>query len=128
MHTTEHLLQQYLDVFNSAMTANADHFPWKQIVAKGRDEWEGKNVGIGINSPDGGAPETYTIRLTGGNWTLVGPGKVDTVYTWEADRAFLEKVAANPQEYITSPMKINWDWVKSMMGIGPEERSASGGF
>ena len=124
MHTTEHLVQQYLDVVNRALQANRDHFPWKQIIAKGETTWSGKNIGLGINEPGREVPETYTIRFVNGQFVYGGPGKVDTAYTWEADKAFMEKVVANPQEYIDSPMKINWDWVKSSLSIGDNEKAA----
>jgi hypothetical protein len=126
MHTTEHLVQQYLDVVNRSLQANREGFPWKQIISLGETKWSGKNIGLGINEPGREVPETYTIKFANGRFVYDGPGKVDTSYTWEADRNFMEKVVANPQEYIDSPMKINWDWVKSSLNIGDSEDETPG--
>ena len=117
------LVTKYLDVVNRSLQANRDHFPWKQIIAKGETTWSGKNIGLGINEPGREVPETYTIKFVNGSFVNDGPGKVDTTYTWEADKAFMEKVVANPQEYIDNPMKINWDWVKSSLNLGDSEQS-----
>jgi hypothetical protein len=121
----DQLVQQYLDVCNRALRANADHFPWKQIISLGNTKWEGKNIGLGINEPGRETPETYTITFVNGQFVYGGPGKFDTSYTWEADKAFMEKVVASPQEYIDHPMKINWDWVKSSLSIGDNEETTS---
>jgi hypothetical protein len=126
MTDNEQLIQQYLDVVNRALQTNRDHFPWKQIVAMGEKKWHGANIGLGINEDGNPAPQTYTLEFVNGQFVYKGPGKVETTYTWEADKAFMQKVVANPQEYIQHPMKINWDWVKSSLGIGETEDDTPG--
>ncbi|MDQ3024429.1 MAG: hypothetical protein M3R04_08620 [bacterium] len=121
MQNNEQLVKQYLDVVNRSLQANSEGFPWKQIIAKGESTWSGKNIGLGINEPGRETPETYTLTFANGKFVYGGPGKVDTSYTWEADKGFLENVVAKPQEYIDSPMKINWDWIKSSLNIGDAE-------
>jgi len=122
----DQLVQKYLDVCNRALQANRDHFPWKQIIAKGETTWHGKNIGLGINEPGREVPETYTIKFVNGQFVYDGPGKVDTTYTWEADKAFMQKVVNSPQEYIDSPMKINWDWAASALNITNPEKETPG--
>lgn len=126
MHNNEHLVQQYLNVVNRSLQANREGFPWKQIIAKGETTWNGKNIGLGINEPGREVPETYTIKFVNGQFVYDGPGKVETTYTWEADKNFMEHVVANPQEYIDKPMKINWDWVKSSLNIGDNDMETPG--
>lgn len=125
-NNNEQLIKQYLDVVNRALQTNRDRFPWKQIVAAGEKKWHGKNIGLGINADGQDEPETYTLEFVNGQFVYNGPGKFDTEYTWEADRAFMQKVVGNPQEYIEHPMKINWDWVKSSLNIGGEEEETPG--
>ena len=126
MHNNEHLVQQYLDVCNRALEANREGFPWKQIIALGESKWSGNNIGLGINEPGRETPDTYTIKFANGRFIYGGPGKIDTEYTWEADKNFMEQVVANPQEYIDKPMKINWDWAVSSLGIGKSEDETPG--
>lgn len=126
MHN-EQLVKDYLNVVNRALAANRDTFPWKQIIAKGEAGWNGKNIGLGINEPGVKTPETYTFTFRNGKFVYGGPGKLDTSYTWEADKGFMQQVVANPQEYIDSPGKINWDWIKSSLNIGDTQAASSAG-
>ena len=32
---------------------------------------------------------------------------------WKVSQEYLAKVAANPQDYIDHPVKLDWDWLKS---------------
>lgn len=123
---SQKLIQSYLDVVNKTLTTNRDQFPWKQIVDKGEREWHGKNIGIGINNPNDDTPEVHTLEFRKGQFVYLGPGKVNTAYTWEADRQFMQHVVDNPQEYYDNPLKLNWDWMKSSLNIGDRDVETPG--
>ena len=47
-------------------------------------------------------------------------GKQEADVAWTVSRAYLEKLVENRREYIEHPAKIDWDWLKSRVGLGGE--------
>lgn len=113
----EELVTAYLDTCNRAMSAHADSFPFKQIMALGSRIVGKRPMTIAIYRGDGAEPyDHYTYRLEDGQFQMMQHGKVENALQWKAKRSYLEAVVQNPDEYIEHPSKLDFDWLKSRLG------------
>ena len=44
-------------------------------------------------------------------------GKQEPEAGWKVSRSYLESVVENADEYIEHPAKLDWDWLKSRVGV-----------
>lgn len=112
----QQLLVNYLNIANAAMESHQDDFPYKQLHMVGDKLFNDKKFGVGIVKDDPRHPyDYYTVAYKNGAFQLVGHGKKDADLDWHCKRDYLEEVVANPNKYIESPAKLDWDWLKSFL-------------
>lgn len=105
----QHLLQQYIEVCNKALSQNQDKFPYNHLfkalnhvrpvtfilvddAPKGLFELRVESAAIHARDMNGQPPTSQAIRMN-----------IST----------LEEVLQSPEEYINDPSKIDWSWVRS---------------
>lgn len=107
-----------LNVMNAALAEHRDDIPYKQILAGAEKLLKDRNLGVAIYEDDPSSPfDFFTIRFQEGNLQIVSRGKKEPDLTWKVSRRYLEDVAKNSDEYIKHPAKLDWDWLKSRLGI-----------
>ncbi len=112
----QELLVDYLSIANAAMDSHKDEFPYKQMQQVGDKLFDQKKFGVGIVKEDLRHPyDFYTVAYRDGAFQLIGRGKKDTDLDWHCKRNYLEEVVSHPRDYIDSPAKLDWDWLKSFL-------------
>ncbi len=115
------LFLRYLNICNLALREHREQFPYKQIVELGERALGGRNIGVGIYEED---PETIieycTVRFSDGTFDVVEHGEKNVELEWTVKRTYMEHVANHSDQYIDAPEKLEWDWLKSRLGIGEE--------
>jgi hypothetical protein len=109
---------QYINTCNLALSRHKDTMPYKQILELGEKILGGKNIAVEVYEEDPNRPvDLYTIRLNDGNFDVVAYEKQDVAMEWKVKEAYLEKVVKNSQDYIAHPEKLEWEWLKSRIGL-----------
>lgn len=112
------LFTQYLNVINAALAEHKDAMPYKAILEASEKVFGGTKVGVAVYADDPDTPFDYfTIRFREGSYELVSHGKQEPDVAGKVSRDYLEKVVENAQDYIDHPIKLDWDWLKSRLGI-----------
>ena len=109
---------QYINICNLALRHNKDVVPYKQIVELGSKVFEGKNIIVKVYAENVNRPvDCYTIRLNDGTFDVVAYDPQDGAFEWNLRENYLENVVKNSHRYIARPEKLEWDWLKSRMGL-----------
>lgn len=112
------LFYRYLDVCNKAMDKNQEIFPYKQL-------WDvvqkviGKKI-VSFTLYDDVPKEVYDVILKGTHIEVVNHFAVlkgKEPRGWRVNKAYLEKVVKNPQDYINNPARLDWDWLKDRLHL-----------
>lgn len=115
---TSNLFTRALNVINAALEKNRNETPYSQLLAASEKVLGDHNVGVAVYESDASAPfDYYTVRFRDGSFELVSRGKQEPDVGWKVSRGYLEKVAENPDEYIDHPAKLDWEWLKSRVGL-----------
>jgi hypothetical protein len=121
------LLLEYLDVCNTALEAHRHSLPYKPLILTYDKIFANRQVAIDCYREDPQDMEvTFTIRLTNGRFELVPPAEAHPSLHLKLKRHYMEDVVAHRDEYIQHPEKLDWDWLKSRMGIEPHHGPARG--
>src|ERR1051326_1409402 len=120
------LLTDYLNVCNAASEAHRDVFPYKPMIAA-YDKIFDRQVGVDIydSDPDN-VVSSITIRLANGKFEPVPEDEAHPSFHLKLKRQYIEDVVAHPDEYIRHPEKLDWDWIKSRVGLESHHRPAVG--
>jgi len=114
----QELVRRYLDVCNRAMSAHSDSFPFKQIMSLGHRIIGKRPMALGIYKGDGSEPyDYYSFHLEDGMFQKMQHGKAEDAIDWKVKRSYLEAVVEDPDEYIEHPTKLDFDWIKSRLGM-----------
>ncbi len=115
---TQTTFTQAVNVMNAALAEHKSDMPYKQLIEAADKTIGGKKFGVAIYDEDPAKPFDYfTVRYRDGSFEIVSHGKDDPDIPWKTSVGYLEKVAANPEEYIEHPAKLDWDWLKSRVGL-----------
>lgn len=115
---TTTLFTRALNVINSALVANADATPYRALIRTSEKLLDGRRIGVAVYESDPSAPFDYfTICFREGSFELVSHGKQEPDVAWKVSRDYLEKVADHPDEYVEHPAKLDWDWLRSRLGL-----------
>lgn len=116
---TVSLFTEALNVINASLAEHRDTQPYKAMLAASEKLLDDARIGVAVYKTEPSEPfDWFTICYRNGSFELVSHGKRDTDVAWRVSRDYLEKVAGNPREYIDHPVKLDWDWLKSRLGIG----------
>jgi hypothetical protein len=115
---TSSLFLQYLNVCNQALDAHADEFPYRQLVQAAERLAADRRFGVAVYKTERDAPyDFYTVTMTEGRFELLSHGKEEPDLTWKVSQDYLKKVVDDPDTYIQHPAKLDWDWLKSTLGV-----------
>ena len=121
------LVKQYLDVCNAASEAHRHTLPYKPIIAAYDSVFANRQVGVDVYESDPAEIETtVVIRLRNDNFEVVPETDADPSFHLKLKRGYMEDVLAHREEYIQHPEKLDWDWIKSRMGIHAQHGPAHG--
>lgn len=115
---TTALFTEALNVLNAVLSEHRDSAPFETLLRASEKVLGDRPIGVAVYESDASAPFDYfTIRLRDGVFELVSHGKQDPDVAWRVSRAYLEKLTRNPEDYFDNPLKLDWDWLKSRVGI-----------
>ena len=115
---TRSLFIQYINTCNIALSRHKDTLPYKQILELGEKFVGGKNIAVEVYRDDPHRPvDLYTIRLNDGNLDVVAYEKQDVAMEWKVKETYLKKVVENSAEFIAHPERLEWEWLKSRIGL-----------
>ena len=121
------LVIEYLDVCNAASEAHRSSLLYKPIIAAYDSFFENRQVGIDIYGKDTDEIETtVTVRLVNGMFEPVPETEANSSFHLKLGRHYMEDVVAHREEYIRHPEKLDWDWLKSRMGMEPHHGPTRG--
>jgi hypothetical protein len=121
------LLLEYLDVCNTALETHRHSLPYKPLILTYDNVFANRQVGVEIyhNDPDE-LETTLTIRLLNGMFKVVPETEAHPSFHLKFKRRYMEDVVAHRQEYIQHPEKLDWDWLKSRLGMEPHHGPVQG--
>lgn len=121
------LVSEYLDVCNAASEAHRHSVIYKPIIAAYDSVFANRQVGVDVyeSNPDE-IETTITIRLENGRFEPVPETEAHPAFHMKLSRHYMEDVVAHRDEYIRHPEKLDWDWLKSRMGLPPDHEAARG--
>ncbi|MEZ4278686.1 MAG: hypothetical protein R3F21_03580 [Myxococcota bacterium] len=120
--STTPLFAEALDVMNAALARHKDAAPYKQMLGLSEKLIGGRNIGVSIYDQASDRPiDACTVTFEEERFQLVSDGQREPgpEITWKVSREYLEKVVENREDYLAHPAKLDWDWLKSRMGIVP---------
>ena len=116
---TTSLFTQFLNVVNAALAKHGDSMPYRALLRASDEMLDGRKLGVAVYESDANAPFDYfTIRYRERSFEFVSHGKEDPDVAWKVSQDYLEKVVENADDYIEHPVKLDWEWLKSRVGIG----------
>lgn len=119
LEETRTLFIGFLDVCNTALRANKNSFPYKQILPMSKKVFGDRNVGFIVYDDDPDIPTAYfTIRFVDDRIEPLGEGKWHPDYALKVKSDYMERVVRNRKDYIDHPARLDWDWLKSRLSIG----------
>lgn len=125
---TETLLIEYLDVCNTALAANRHSFPYKQLMAVYEKLFTGRQVAVEIYDQDADKIEaTATVQMKNGLFEPVPEAVAKPTFRFKLKRSYMERVVEHRQEYIQHPEKLDWEWLKTRLGMEPSGTSPEEG-
>jgi hypothetical protein len=100
---------------------------YRPIIAAYDSVFVNRQVGVDIYDTDPDEIETtITIRLVDGEFVPVPEADAHPSFHLKLGRRYMKDVVAHRDEYILHPEKLDWDWVKSRMGIEPHHGPSRG--
>ena len=125
--TNLNLLSKYLDVCNAAEDAHRHSLPYKPIIAAYDSVFANRQVGIEIyrNDPDD-VETTIAVRFIDGLFEAVPDSRSQSSFHLKLKRRYMEDVVAHRKEYIQHPEKLDWEWIKSRVGMEPHHHPVQG--
>jgi hypothetical protein len=121
------LVHNYLNVCNAAAEEHRHSLVYRPIIAAYDSVFANRPVGIDIYDHDPDEIETtITIRLVNGEFVPAPGADVHPSFHLKLGRHYMEDVVAHRDEYIRHPEKLDWDWIKSRIGIEPHHGPARG--
>lgn len=121
------LLNDYLDVCNAAADEHRQSLVYRPLIAAFDSVFSGRQVGIDIYDNDTDQIETtIIIYREDGEFVSVREADAHPSFHLKLGRQYMEDVVSHRDEYIRHPEKLNWDWIKSRVGIEPHHGSTRG--
>ena len=111
------LLIDYLEVCNVAIEKHRDSLVHKTVIAAWDMIFGGRDVGIQICDDQDRVQTSETIRFVNGAFVPVAEPQTEPAFRLKVNRSYLEDVLAHRDEYERHPEKLDWDWLKSRLGM-----------
>jgi len=115
---TNALFMQAINVINRSLDAHKDEMPYKQILALSGKLLDDKKIGVAVYENNPNEPfDYYTVEFRQGRLEYVDRGKHEPDVSWTVAREYLQKIVDDPEPYVEHPEKLDWEWIKSRVGI-----------
>lgn len=115
---THELMGNFIEVCNLALEKHKGSFPFSQFIYLGNQLLSGKHFGVEVyKDKPFQTYDYYTITFEDGRILIAGHGKESPVIEWKVGRDYLEKVVEDPNHYIDNPLMLDWDWLRSRIGL-----------
>ncbi len=122
--STASLLVGYLGVCNEALARNRESFPYKQLLAIYEKLFAGRDLGVRVYADDPADEIAHvTVRYINGRYEPVASGNGNKTFRVKLKKSYMEKVVANRGDYVRHPEKLDWDWLRSRVGMDTGEAS-----
>lgn len=105
----DQLVERYLDICMSAIHANAERFPFKQIFTALSDPECDKTIAAYVEDAD--SIRSLYIHVHGESFKVQSAPEDLPKKIWRVNKGFLEDVVETPLIYINNPARIDWDWL-----------------
>ena len=104
------LFLQFLDIYNQAIAAHKEEFPYKYIweAAEKLQTTNGMHVTVYDDEPKG----DYQLRLQDKHIELIEPDGQGS-QGLRINKSYMKRVLENSRDYINEPAKLDWDWLKN---------------
>ncbi len=111
------LLIEYLDVCNAAIEQHRDSLVHKAMIAAWDMIFGGRDVGVNICDDNDRVETSVTIRLGNRAFVPVADPQTEPSFHLKVKRSYMEDVVEHRDEYVRHPEKLDWDWLKSRLGL-----------
>lgn len=112
----EKVFQQYLEICNRAIEQNKHKFPYTEIWGARLNALK-EEMKIEAVVYDDRPKIAYMLRLTQDMKIEIVERKViPPEEAWPFTYQYLRRVVDNPQDYIENPAKLEWGWLKPVLG------------
>ena len=109
---------QYLNVANIVLDENEDKTPYKQLIHAGQKLLDDKRVGMSVYKDDSDEPIAhFTLGMKGNRLEMLAHGKKDIDFGFKVKKSYLEDVVENSDTYIENPLRMDFNWLKSRVGL-----------
>lgn len=102
------LISKYVDICNRALNVNKNRFPFKQILRAASLSESGLRVKV-VMADDGRSVKGLLLK----DDEICCCDLSDFDREWVVQEEYLRNVLCSPEEYISNPAKLNWDWLYS---------------
>ena len=121
------LVRDYLDVCNAAAEEHRHSLVYRSIIVAYESVFANRQVGLDIYDSDPDETETtITIHVVNGEFLTVPEPHAHPSFHLKLGRRYMEDVVAHRDDYIQHPEKLDWDWIKSRIGIEPHHGPTQG--
>lgn len=120
----EQLFKRYMDVCCEVMRVHSDHFPYHQIWGAASKVLGESEVPVAV--VDDRPKALYGLSLK--DHALEAhpiPQAEAPLRPWRLPYSYMKHVVDHPEEYLSHPAKLDWDWLRSRLGFSePEDGQA----
>lgn len=112
----EQVFQQYLEICNRAIELNKGKFPYTEIWgARLKDLKEEMEIHTVVF--DDRPKLSYLLRLTKDMKIEIAEKKeMPPEDAWPFTYQYLKRVVDNPKEYLENPARLEWGWLRPVLG------------
>jgi len=112
----ERVFQQYLEICNQAIEKNKSKFPYTEIWGARLKALE-EELKFEAIVYDDRPKASFMLRLTRDmKIEIVEKKTIPPEEAWPFTYQYLKRVVDNPQDYIENPAKLEWGWLKPILG------------
>ena len=110
----DRLFRQYLEICNQAIDEHKDEFPYKEIISVSEAIIGNSPVDLAVydDEPKGAYTLHFKDKKIGNGGRPADPKKA-----WRINLSYLKQVVENPDKYIKHSEMLDFDWLKSRLGI-----------
>lgn len=109
--TTNALVTHYFNICNTAITQHKDDLGFQIVLKLVNQIASGDTITLKVVDNAGETEENFSTRFVDGEFTPVDKGELDPDARFTLERRYLQEVLDNSDEYIESPLKLNWSWL-----------------
>lgn len=106
------LVKHYFNICNTALAAHRDDAVYGSVLALLNQYASGDTITLKVVGEASREALYFTTRFIDGQFTPIREGEHDPDTGFVLEREFLETVVDRSDEYVDSPEKLDWSWVR----------------